>query len=683
MPNRFLLVQLADIGDLILTTPAIAALRDAHPDAHIALLTTAHSAPVLNGTTLIDEIIMFERRQFNSSKALLRPANLRRIFALREGRYDTLIFFHHFTLKLGTFKFALIALAAGSPRRFGLDNGNGWFLTHRLRDDGFGAKHQAQYWLDLVGMVGAETAARGAVVGIDQNIDRRGGAESVLKNPTLTLPEFREGTEYGASLSPSPLNSGERGWGEGVDRKAVSSFSTPSETHPYNKTSKPQIVIHAGGGGYSPARRWNPAGFAAVADALQAEYGAQIVLVGGANDDSGAVKAAMKTEPIDLTGQTTLSQLAGVIAESNLFIGAESGVMHLAAAVGTPLVAIFGPGNPDAWGPWTPNGKSIVVRSVPECSPCSYIRHTVGLREGCPARTCIRMVTPEDVLVAARKILNNENVGATRPQGVPFGHAAPLGESIFSRRIQILDLPVDAITYDKWLALIENWVNPNSRPGLRPAPTDTMPHHVCTINPEFMMIAQRDVNFFNILTRADLCVPDGVGLLWAAKYLGHPLPERVTGSDGVPKIAARAAEKGWRLFFLGAAPGIAEKAAEILRARHPGLQIVGTYSGSPAPDEEDEIVARVNEAQADILFVAYGAPEQDKWIARNLPRLRVKMAMGVGGAFDFIAGIVPRAPLWMQRMGLEWLFRLYLQPWRFKRMLRLPLFVLAVLRRGR
>ncbi len=625
MTNRFLLVQLADIGDLILTTPAITALREAHPDAHIALLTTAHSAPVLNGTNLVDEIITFERRQFNSSKALLRPANLRRIFALRDGRYDTVIFFHHFTLKLGTLKFALIALASRSPRRLGLDNGNGWFLTHRLQDEGFGAKHQAQYWLDLVKLVGTESAARRAVVGVDQTIDRKGG----------------------------------------------------SETLPY----KPRIVIHAGGGGYSLARRWNPAGFAAVADTLQAEYGAEIVLVGGASDDTGVVKAAMKTDSIDLTGQTTLSELAGVIAESDLFIGAESGVMHLAASVRTPVVAIFGPGNPDAWGPWTPDGKSIVVRSAPECSPCSYVRHTVGLREGCAARTCIRMVTPEDVLAASRQILNGDSVGAHRPTGTSVGRRAPLTKSVFPRRIQILDLPVDGITYDEWLALIEEWVNPVGATR-RVAPTNT-PHHVCTINPEFMMIAQHDVNFFNILTRADLCVPDGVGLLWAAKYLGHPLPERVTGSDGVPIIAARAAEKGWRLFFLGSAPGVANQAAEILRKRHPGLQIVGTYSGSPAPNEEDEIVARVNEAQADILFVAYGAPEQDKWIARNLPRLRVKMAMGVGGAFDFIAGKVPRAPLWMQRMGLEWLFRLYLQPWRFKRMLRLPLFVLAVMRRGR
>jgi N-acetylglucosaminyldiphosphoundecaprenol N-acetyl-beta-D-mannosaminyltransferase len=134
--------------------------------------------------------------------------------------------------------------------------------------------------------------------------------------------------------------------------------------------------------------------------------------------------------------------------------------------------------------------------------------------------------------------------------------------------------------------------------------------------------------------------------------------------------------------MLGAAPGIAQKAADVLRARYPGVQIVGVYAGSPAPSDEDALVERVNASGADILFVAYGAPVQDKWIARNLPRLRVKMAMGVGGSFDFVAGIIPRAPLWMRQAGLEWLYRLYLQPWRARRMLRLPRFVWAVLTRG-
>jgi N-acetylglucosaminyldiphosphoundecaprenol N-acetyl-beta-D-mannosaminyltransferase len=381
----------------------------------------------------------------------------------------------------------------------------------------------------------------------------------------------------------------------------------------------------------------------------------------------------MKTTPLDLTGKTTLAQLAGVIQSADLYIGADSGVMHLAASVGTPIVAIFGPSNPDAWAPWTPTSKSIVVRSAPECSPCSYVRHSIGLREGCPARTCMRMVTVNHVLDAVQQILSQDFVG-TRQYIPTLSSQSSVSTSHQVKRwnntSRILGLPVASITYPQWLDLIGEWIASNQI------------HHVCTINPEFIMIARQDINFHNILSRADLCVPDGVGLLWAAKHLGHPLPERVTGSDGVPKIAERAAQKGWKLYFLGAAPSVADQAANVLRQQHPDLQIVGIYSGSPAPAEEDAIVEKVNASEADILFVAYGAPEQDKWIARNLPRLQVKMAMGVGGSFDFIAGIIPRAPLWMRRSGLEWLYRLYLQPWRIRRMLRLPRFVLAVLFKG-
>jgi exopolysaccharide biosynthesis WecB/TagA/CpsF family protein len=637
MADRFLIVQLADIGDLILSTPAIAALREARPDAHIALLTSTHAAPILEGTNLVDEIITFDKGQFNSSRAFFRPGNLQRIFDLRRGHYDTVVFFHHFTLNLGTFKFALIALASGAKRRIGLDNGNGWFLNERLPDEGFGAKHQAQYWLDLVGLLGANSSPRPAQVGmITPTID--------VGNPLVT-----------------PANR------EGVKRTGLKTFLLPN----YDKLIRSPLIvaIHPGSGGYSMARRWQPERFGEVADQLYEEYGAVIFLVGTKNDNTAAVRQAMKSaQPWDMTDQFSLVQLAGLLKTANLFIGAESGVMHLAAAVGTPLVAIFGPGNPDAWGPWTPESKSIVVRSAPECSPCSYVGHEIGLREGCPARTCIRMVTTERVLEAARQILEGRDGD--------MGLKPSPTKTLFHNRLYILGLPVDGITYAEWLDLIGEWITSPRHEGEW---LGVRAHHVCTINPEFMMIAQKDVNFRNILKRSDLCVPDGVGLLWAARWRSNPLPERVTGSDGLPKIAERAAQYGWRLFFLGAAPGVAEKAADILRAKYPGLLIVGTYSGSPAPEEEDSLVEMVNQSGADILFVAYGAPEQDKWIARNLPRLHVKMAMGVGGAFDFIAGVVPRAPLWMRRLGLEWLFRLYLQPWRIRRMMRLPRFVLAVL----
>ena len=235
--------------------------------------------------------------------------------------------------------------------------------------------------------------------------------------------------------------------------------------------------------------------------------------------------------------------------------------------------------------------------------------------------------------------------------------------------LHIVGVPIHAATFEDLLDAIAAWIADGTRT-----------YQICTASPEFVMIAQTDRDFMRVLHEADLCVPDGVGLLFAARYLGKRLPERVTGSDGVPLIAPRAAREGWRLFLLGAGPGIADKAAQRLQEQFPGLDIAGTFAGSPAADEADAIITRINASRADVLLVAYGAPRQDMWIARYRDRLDVRIAMGVGGTFDFIAGEVPRAPIWMRRAALEWLYRLIRQPWRWRRMLRLPRFVWAVIR---
>lgn len=204
-------------------------------------------------------------------------------------------------------------------------------------------------------------------------------------------------------------------------------------------------------------------------------------------------------------------------------------------------------------------------------------------------------------------------------------------------------------------------------------------HQIATVNPEFVMTAQEDAEFRQILNEADLCLPDGVGLLYAARRWGASLPERVPGSELVYHLAERAAERGWPLFLLGAAPGVAEEAAAIFVARYPGLIIAGTYAGSPDPAENDALVRRINDSGAQLLYVAYGAPRQDKWIARNragLPTVRV--AIGVGGSLDFVTGRAVRAPRWAQRLGLEWLHRLVKEPWRWRRMLALPRFAWRV-----
>lgn len=236
-----------------------------------------------------------------------------------------------------------------------------------------------------------------------------------------------------------------------------------------------------------------------------------------------------------------------------------------------------------------------------------------------------------------------------------------------AERAEILGVQVHLLTSQEALARVESFVRQRDA------------RQVVTINPEFVMRARRDEPFRRVLNSADLALADGIGLVWAARLLGHWLPERVAGSDLVLRIAQRAAEAGWRLYFLGAPPGVAEQAAQTLRDRHPGLQVAGTWAASPAPEVEGDIVARIRAAHPDLLFVAYGAPAQDMWIARNLSTLGVPVAMGVGGTLDFIAGRSRRAPRWVQSLGLEWLHRLIHEPWRWRRMLALPHFAWAVL----
>lgn len=203
---------------------------------------------------------------------------------------------------------------------------------------------------------------------------------------------------------------------------------------------------------------------------------------------------------------------------------------------------------------------------------------------------------------------------------------------------------------------------------------------VATVNPEFVMRARVDEQFRQALEGAALCLADGIGVVWAMRRQGCPQYERVSGSDLVPRLAAMCASRGWRPFLLGSRPGVACDAARRLEADHPGLRIAGTYAGSPHPDDDDEALRRIAEARPDLLLVAYGAPQQELWIVRNRSRLDVPVAIGVGGTFDFLAGRVRRAPGWMRRAHLEWLWRLARQPARMRRMAVLPVYALAILR---
>ncbi len=203
--------------------------------------------------------------------------------------------------------------------------------------------------------------------------------------------------------------------------------------------------------------------------------------------------------------------------------------------------------------------------------------------------------------------------------------------------------------------------------------------HVVTLNPEIYMATRRDSEFRQAVMEADLLLPDGIGIVWASRLLGNPVAERLAGVETVDLLCAICARERLGIYLLGGGTGIAARAASELQHRHPGLLVAGAEEGDPHPDRQDAIVSRINNSGAAVLLVAFGAPKQELWIWRNKRNLSARVAVGVGGTFDFLAGVVPRAPRSWQRLGLEWLWRLIHQPWRWRRMLALPHFAALVL----
>ncbi len=206
---------------------------------------------------------------------------------------------------------------------------------------------------------------------------------------------------------------------------------------------------------------------------------------------------------------------------------------------------------------------------------------------------------------------------------------------------------------------------------------------VITLNAEMIYQAQTEARLMELINRVDLVVPDGIGTVWAGRRLGYNFPERVTGIDMLMKLCAEACTRGWRVFLLGAAPGVAERAGQKLQQMYPGLQIAGCRDGYFSAEEEPALLQQIRALSPDLLFAALGIPKQEYWIAAHQQELSVPLCMGVGGSFDVISGDKKRAPAWTIRLHLEWLYRLLKEPSRWQRQLVLPRFVMAVIRHGR
>jgi len=219
-------------------------------------------------------------------------------------------------------------------------------------------------------------------------------------------------------------------------------------------------------------------------------------------------------------------------------------------------------------------------------------------------------------------------------------------------RANILGFYVDKITMDQLIERIDGFVKWPK----------TNAHTIVLLNPHLLLEAKKIAGYKDYIQKADIVTADGIGILLAGRVLGSRFPERVTGTDLMPKLIELCADKGYSLYFLGGEAGIAEKAKQIFEQKYPTVKIVGTHHGYFAPEEEKKIVMEINKKKTDILIVCMGAYKQEMFIQRHLNELTVSVCFGNGAAFDFITGKRRRAPLLMQRFGIEWLFRLFVEP---------------------
>jgi len=361
VPQRILAIKLADLGDVLNITPALRALRQTFPQAQLDVLLNPHTAILLEDSPLVDEIIRFPKTNFEGLSAVRPSAWLplaRYMRQLRSRDYDTVINFHHLTTAMGRAKQRTLISATGARTTVGLDNGHGGWLTHPAPDQGFGAKPEVAYWLALAAELGAQP----------------------------------DKTDLQLSLHEQDY----------IEAEAL--LNEVGFLH------RPFAVLHPGSGGFSLARRWDPPKFAALAATLLDHFALPSLLVGTPSDGTHDVLQANALSPAtvpiaDLSGRTTIKQLAAILSRATLFVGADSGVMHLAAAMRTPIVAIFGPTNHLAWAPWTPESPSEIVRLDLPCSPCAYVGHSLGQRHGCAERTCLADLGVQQVLSAVEQVL--------------------------------------------------------------------------------------------------------------------------------------------------------------------------------------------------------------------------------------------------------------------------------------
>lgn len=252
------------------------------------------------------------------------------------------------------------------------------------------------------------------------------------------------------------------------------------------------------------------------------------------------------------------------------------------------------------------------------------------------------------------------STSTTTPGGVVSAQAIP--------KVRIYGVPVSKMGMDQTVAYLAKAIE------------QRQPHQIITANPIMVMSALDDPAYMSMMQQAELIVPDGTGVVWAANYVGEPVAERVPGYDLLNELMKTGESKGWKVYLLGASNEVIQAAADKLRMNYPGIKLVGVRDGYFTDAQDAEVIQSIVDAAPDLLFVGRAAANQEPWIGKYKGQLGVPVMMGVGGSFDVLSGKLKRAPVVFQKLRLEWFYRLLQEPWRYKRMLLLPKFAMKVMR---
>lgn len=373
LQDRILVVKLADIGDAVLSLPAIQAIRANRPDARIDVLTTDAGANVFQLSPAVDQIMTLAKQQFDHIRGLVSFTGaldlIRLTRRLRAGRYDAVIVLHHLTTAFGTRKFQALSRVAAAPVIAGLDNGRGRFLTHRAIDYGFGAEPEWRYGLDVCESIGLPVE---------------------VSRPELEISERDR---------------------RSADRLVDKSLGDPEKRF---------AVIHTEVGEFSPARAWRDDSFAAVARYLRTREAMPVILVGVDRHRPGLREISEIEGVHNLVSATSFPELCRIVDRASLVIGCDSSVAHLAGAFDRPSITLFGPSNIDAWRPFGAQrvragqeapaaGKSIALHRDMPCAPCIYTGFRLGRPQGCRSRDCMMQLDPDDVIGLASTLLGRDS----------------------------------------------------------------------------------------------------------------------------------------------------------------------------------------------------------------------------------------------------------------------------------